>query len=34
MTVLGSRLLETQKRESESAEALALRQAGESSIIG
>jgi hypothetical protein len=34
MTVLGSRLLETQKRVSESAEALALRQAGESSIIG
>ena len=34
MTVLGSRLLETQKRVSESAEALAIRQAGESSIIG
>jgi len=32
--VLGSRLLETQKRVSESAEALSLRQAGESSIIG
>jgi hypothetical protein len=33
LTVLGSRLLETQKRVSESAEALAIRQAGESSII-
>jgi len=32
MTVLGSRLLETQKRVSESAEALALRQAGEGGI--
>jgi hypothetical protein len=34
MAVLGSRLLESQKRVSESAEALALRQSGESSIIG
>ena len=33
LTVLGSRLLESQKRVSESAEALAIRQAGESSII-
>jgi hypothetical protein len=33
MAVLGSRLLEVQKRVSESAEALGLRQAGESSII-
>ncbi len=33
LAVLGSRLLESQKRVSESAEALALRQAGESSII-
>ena len=31
--MLGSRLLESQKRVSESAEALAIRQAGESSII-
>jgi hypothetical protein len=34
LAVLGSRLLESQKRVSESAEALKLRQAGESSIIG
>jgi hypothetical protein len=34
LAVLGSRLLESQKRVSESAEALAIRQAGESSIIG
>jgi hypothetical protein len=34
MAVLGSRLLESQKRVSESVEALALRQSGESSIIG
>ena len=34
LTVLGSRLLESQKRVSESAEALSIRQAGESSIIG
>jgi hypothetical protein len=33
LAVLGSRLLESQKRVSESAEALSLRQAGESSII-
>jgi hypothetical protein len=33
LAVLGSRLLESQKRVSESAEALAIRQAGESSII-
>ena len=33
MAVLGSRLLESQKRVSESAEALTLRQAGESSIV-
>jgi hypothetical protein len=33
MAVLGSRLLEVQKRVSESAEALTLRQAGESSIV-
>lgn len=33
MAVLGSRLLEVQKRVSESAEALSLRQAGESSIV-
>jgi hypothetical protein len=33
LAVLGSRLLESQKRVSESAEALALRQVGESSII-
>ena len=33
LSVLGSRLLESQKRVSESAEALAIRQAGESSII-
>jgi hypothetical protein len=33
LTVLGSRLLESQKRVSESAAALAIRQAGESSII-
>ena len=33
LTVLGSRLLESQKRVSESAEAVAIRQAGESSII-
>lgn len=33
LTVLGSRLLESQKRVSESAEALSIRQAGESSII-
>lgn len=34
LTVLGSRLLESQKRVSESAEALSIRQAGESSILG
>jgi len=33
LAVLGSRLLESQKRVSESAEAIAIRQAGESSII-
>ena len=33
LAVLGSRLLESQKRVSESAEALAIRQAGDSSII-
>ena len=33
LAVLGSRLLESQKRVSESAEALSIRQAGESSII-
>lgn len=33
MAVLGSRLLEVQKRVSESAEALTLRQAGESSVV-
>jgi hypothetical protein len=33
MAILGSRLLESQKRVSESAEALGLRQAGESSIV-
>lgn len=33
LTVLGSRLLESQKRVSESAEALSIRQAGESSIL-
>jgi len=33
LSVLGSRLLENQKRVSESAEALALRQAGESSVL-
>lgn len=33
LSVLGSRLLESQKKVSESAEALSLRQAGESSII-
>ncbi len=33
LAVLGSRLLESQKRVSESAEALAIRQVGESSII-
>jgi len=33
LTVLGSRLLESQKRVSESAAALSIRQAGESSII-
>ena len=33
LAVLGSRLLESQKRVSESAEALSLRQAGESSVI-
>lgn len=33
LAVLGSRLLESQKRVSESAEALAIRQAGENSII-
>ena len=33
LSVLGSRLLESQKRVSESAEAIALRQVGESSII-
>lgn len=32
--VLGSRLLESQKRVSESAEALAIRQGGEASILG
>ena len=34
MTVLGSRLLENQKRSSESAEALSIRAAGEHSIVG
>ncbi len=34
LTVLGSRLLESQKREAESAEALAIRQAGEGSVVG
>lgn len=33
LTVLGSRLLESQKRVSESAEALSIRQSGESSIL-
>jgi hypothetical protein len=33
MAILGSRLLESQKRVSESAEALTLRQAGEGSIV-
>ena len=33
MAILGSRLLEAQKREAETAEALALRQAGEESIL-
>jgi hypothetical protein len=33
MAVLGSRMLESQKRVSESAEALQLRQAGESSVV-
>lgn len=33
MAILGSRLLESQKRVSESAEALSLRQAGEGSIV-
>lgn len=33
MAVLGSRMLESQKRVSESAEALSLRQAGESSVV-
>lgn len=33
LAVLDSRLLESQKRVSESAEALSIRQAGESSII-
>src|SRR5262249_12555 len=33
LSVLGSRLLESQKRVSESAEALSIRQAGESSIL-
>jgi hypothetical protein len=33
LAVLGSRLLESQKRVSESAEALSLRQAGESSVL-
>lgn len=33
LTVLGARLLESQKRAAESAEALAIRQAGESSIV-
>lgn len=33
MASMGARLLETQKREAESAEALALRQAGESSVL-
>ena len=33
LAVIGSRLLESQKRVSESAEALAIRQVGESSII-
>jgi hypothetical protein len=33
MAILGSRMLESQKRVSESAEALQLRQAGESSIV-
>jgi hypothetical protein len=33
MAILGSRLLEAQKRVSESAEALSLRQAGEGSIV-
>jgi hypothetical protein len=34
LAVLGSRLLESQKRVSESAEALTLRQGGEASILG
>jgi hypothetical protein len=34
LSVLGARLLESQKRVSESAEALAIRQGGENSIIG
>jgi hypothetical protein len=34
LAVLGSRLLESQKRVSESAEALAIRQGGEASILG
>lgn len=34
LSVLGSRLLESQKRVSESAEALSIRQGGESSILG
>jgi hypothetical protein len=33
MALLGSRLLETQKRVAETAEALAIRQAGEESIL-
>lgn len=33
MAILGSRMLESQKRVSESAEALSLRQAGESSVV-
>ena len=34
MAVLGARLLETQKREAETAEAMRLRQSGEGSILG
>ena len=34
LTVLGSRLLESQKKVAESAEALSIRQSGESSIVG
>src|SRR5688500_6832525 len=34
MAVLGSRLLEPEKREAETVEAIALRQAGEESVLG